>query len=131
MVKRIAMVLGALASFAALAQPGGKEVYDVYCSSCHGAQAKGDGWMARYLVRPVPALNTLSRQYGGGFPVELVRHVVDGRRQVELHGPREMPVWGYVFQAEYQQKSAPPGSDEATASERITQLIEYLKEIQE
>jgi hypothetical protein len=66
-----------------------------------------------------PALTSLARQFGGRLPEELVRHVVDGRRQVDLHGPREMPVWGREY----------AGEDLSAA--RIEALIAYLKAIQE
>jgi hypothetical protein len=29
-----------------------------------------------------------------------VMSTIDGRRQVEAHGPREMPVWGAIFEGE-------------------------------
>lgn len=115
---------------AAAAQSPGKALFDAHCAGCHGAEAKGSGRAGAQLQRNPPALNRLSRDYGGEFPVVRVREVIDGRRVVQMHGPREMPIWGYVFLADYQQPFGPPAT-EASASQRIDQLIEYLKEIQE
>jgi hypothetical protein len=113
------------------AEVPGKTLYDGYCAACHGLEGRGGGWMSQFLVRQPPMLHTLSRQHGGRFPVELVRFVIDGRRQVELHGPREMPIWGYVFQAEPGPLHGPLRPDPLIVEERIRRLIGYLKEIQE
>jgi len=109
----------------------GKQMYGGYCAGCHGADGKGNGWMAKHLSRRPSPLASLARDYGGAFPVELVRHVIDGRRQVELHGPREMPIWGFVFQEDFAQGYMRPKLDEALARQRIDALIGYLKQIQE
>jgi len=120
----------ALAATVAHAQSPGKALFDAYCAGCHGSEATGSGKAGTQLQRNPAALNTLSRAYGGRFPAELVRQVIDGRRVVQVHGPREMPVWGLVFLSDYQQPFGPPAS-ETSAAQRIDQLIEYLKEIQE
>jgi mono/diheme cytochrome c family protein len=113
------------------AEVPGKTLYDGYCAACHGLEGRGGGWMSQFLVRQPPMLYTLSRQHGGRFPVELVRFVIDGRRQVQLHGPREMPIWGNVFQAEPGPLHGPLRPDPLVVEERIGRLVEYLKEIQE
>jgi mono/diheme cytochrome c family protein len=116
---------------AAQVEVPGKTLYDGYCAACHGLKGRGEGWMSQFLVHQPPALYTLSRHYGGRFPEELVRFVIDGRRQVKLHGPREMPIWGYVFQAEPGPTFGPVRPDPVIVQERIGRLVEYLKEIQE
>lgn len=95
----------------------GRQLYEAHCGSCHGSRAGGDGWLSRYLTRTPPALNNLSRHYGGAFPAEIVRMVIDGRRQVAMHGPRGMPVWGDIF-------------DRVRAAPNIQALVDYLEQIQ-
>jgi mono/diheme cytochrome c family protein len=133
MRKAALVFLLAAASLGAQAQVDvpGRTLYNGYCAACHGLEGRGSGWMSQYLVRQSPALNALSRQYGGRFPEELVRYVIDGRRQVRLHGPRDMPIWGYVFQAEFGPPDGAPRADPIIVSERVGRLVEYLKEIQE
>lgn len=96
---------------------GGRQLYERHCASCHGPRAGGGGWMTRFLTRTPPALNTLSSHFGGKFPAEIVRSVIDGRRQVAMHGPRDMPVWGEAF-------------EKSQAAENIHALVAYLEQIQ-
>jgi mono/diheme cytochrome c family protein len=122
----------------------GGQLYEQHCGSCHGSRAGGDGWLSKYLTRTPPALNGLSKSFGGRFPAELVRSIVDGRRQVAMHGPRDMPVWGDVFRMVYSDRTVlppsasptepphfpPPHSAEAYAQQNIQSLVRYLEEIQ-
>ena len=101
--------------------PSGRQLYDEHCGSCHGSRAGGDGWLSRYLTRVPPPLNTLSRSFGGKFPAEIVRSVVDGRRQVAMHGPRDMPAWGTVFRMD---------EGERSTQAKLQALVDYLEEIQ-
>jgi mono/diheme cytochrome c family protein len=125
MVRRpTALVLGSLLMAAALSAQAqekssatGQQLYEGHCGSCHGSRAGGDGWMSRFLTRTPPALNNLSQHFGGKFPAEIVRTVVDGRRQVAMHGPRDMPVWADVF-------------DKSHAAPNIQALVDYLEQIQ-
>src|SRR5581483_11328779 len=129
----LALLLPALAANAQEASSG-RQLYEQHCASCHGSRAGGDGWLSRYLTRTPPPLNALSRSFGGKFPAEIVRSVIDGRRQVAMHGPRDMPVWGQVFTMQYKDRSAqapervspepphfasPPGGAESYAEQNI------------
>jgi hypothetical protein len=53
--------------------------------------------------------------------------VIDGRREVAEHGPRDMPVWGAVFTEELVGK--PFGVYEGVVYTRA--LADYLRSIQE
>jgi hypothetical protein len=55
--------------------------------------------------------------------------IIDGREDVALHGPRDMPIWGERF-AEAEKPGGKRAS-KAAVRERIHQLVEYLKTIQE
>jgi hypothetical protein len=64
-----------------------------------------------------------------------VYDVIDGRIQVVVHGPREMPVWGERYKRELKSRT-PRGevSDdlaELMVRARILMLTEYLYSLQE
>jgi mono/diheme cytochrome c family protein len=76
----------------------GRGFYAVYCTSCHGAQATGDGPMAGDLPVPPSDLTQLSNRYGA-FPWSRVMaqvHGYHGRNdvmpeyQTVLEGPKVM-----------------------------------------
>ncbi len=81
--------------------PAGTELYRRYCASCHGAEGRGDGPLSAALSPPPADLTTLARRNGGRFPESDVMATIDGRRLVAVHGPRDMPVWGAVFESEH------------------------------
>lgn len=100
-------------------------LFQRYCRTCHGSEAKGDGHIAQWLKVPPADLTMLSARNDGEFPLERVRAVIDGREEVRTHGRREMPVWGEVF-------LEPPGdtaAEEAVES-KVDDLIAYLRGIQ-
>jgi mono/diheme cytochrome c family protein len=79
----------------------GSILYQRHCASCHGAEGRGDGPVAPTLRTPPTDLTQLAASAGGRFDETAVMMAIDGRRLVAEHGPREMPVWGVVFQAEH------------------------------
>lgn len=102
----------------------GKLLFDVYCVSCHGAGAEGDGPLAADLRVP-PADLTRLLDKAGAFPTDRVREAIDGRFEVRSHGTREMPVWGLTFQDRSR------GNDQENEVEgRIDDLVAYLRSIQ-
>jgi mono/diheme cytochrome c family protein len=104
----------------------GEELFDRFCASCHGAEARGDGPVARSLNVAVPDLTTIAIRYGE-FPATLVRDVIDGRGiDMRAHGTREMPVWGYEFWVE-------EGGDvraQDLMREAIAKLVDYVRSVQ-
>ena len=129
------IIVATLLSGIADAQPGlfslgdfsGAEIYQRFCSSCHGESAHGDGPVAATLAVDVPDLTQLYRRYGNRFPAMELREIIDGRNIVIAHGARTMPVWGYEFWWE-------DGADveaEATARATIDKLLDYLRAIQD
>lgn len=105
----------------------GEELYRRHCASCHGVQGRGDGPLAQALRRPPSDLTRIAQRSGGAFEPSRVMMVIDGRREVVEHGPREMPVWGAVFTEELVGK--PYGVYEGIVHVRA--LTEYLRSIQE
>lgn len=125
----IAAALLAAAACATTPAPAtaGAALYQQYCASCHGAGALGDGPAAAALRVTVPDLSRISARHGGSFPAERVHEVIDGRAALPAHGSRDMPVWGYEFEA----RSAADAPGRATAQALTTQLVDYLRSIQQ
>lgn len=96
--------------------------YQVYCSSCHGAQARGDGAIAPSLNKRPADLTQLTKKNDGVFPTERVFKLIDGRSGG--HEAEDMPKWGDVF-AKASESAGPQQS-----AERITTLVKYLESLQ-
>ena len=104
----------------------GPELFDRFCASCHGSQARGDGPVAASLNVAVPDLTTISARYGE-FPATLVRDVIDGRGiDKRAHGTRTMPVWGYEFWVD----EGGDVSAQRAVREAINKLVEHLRSVQ-
>ena len=121
----VPMLSGARAADAPSGSPTlGKSVYNLYCSSCHGPQGRGDGSLAKTL-RPEPGdLTGLALANGGTFPSERVTRIIDGRDKLAGHVRGQMPVWGDAFAV------TDPDGGEASVARRIADLTAYLASIQ-
>jgi len=110
----------------------GKMQYDASCAVCHGSAGKGDGPLKSQLVSRVTDLTVLARHNGGVFPFDRVHQIIDGRREVKSHGPREMPVWGRAFstQTSIYFENYPAYDAESNARSRVLSLIEYVYRLQ-
>jgi len=93
----------------------GEEMFSVYCSSCHGWDAKGVS---------APGLTTLAKRNHGKFPTLLVKETIRGEARVAAHGPKDMPVWGVAF------RYVGSGS-RLEVDVRINNLTDYIKSLQE
>lgn len=102
----------------------GSDLFRTYCATCHGEGAKGDGPLATMLKKRPADLTVFAKNNGGTYPAELVGQIIDGRKQVDGHGGKDMPVWGDSF------KEATGGSDEAAIKARIDALVRHLETIQ-
>jgi mono/diheme cytochrome c family protein len=107
----------------------GKQDFEQNCASCHGKDGKGYG-EALYVIPGIkpPDLTQLTRNHGGVFPADQVYQSVDGRAGIPSHTRFDMPFWGTEFQQEG--KAFTPES-EAKAKERISDIVSYIKSIQE
>ena len=103
----------------------GMASYKQFCEGCHGADGKGTGKIGADLAAAPADLTQLSARYNG-FPVDSVYQAIDGRKAVEAHGTREMPVWGNIWGEE----DGEPVADEVVEM-RINELVEYIRSIQE
>jgi hypothetical protein len=105
--------------------PDGRTLYVRYCASCHGLGGRGDGPVAGGLKSVPTDLTALARH--GGFDEQRLLAVIDGVREVQIHGPREMPVWGAVFDEELE--GAPHARYTTLLRARV--LVDYLRTIQQ
>ena len=108
---------------------GGND-YETYCASCHGLSGRGDGPVAEFIALSTADLTKLSRNNGGKFPAERVAQIIDGRQDVKIHGPRDMPVWGDWFDAEAESPGLRASEREIVVQERIQALLVYLEAMQ-
>lgn len=109
--------------------PPGKGSFDRYCASCHGVDGKGDGPLANLLNQKPTDLTLLAKKNNGNFPAQRVARIIDGREEIAIHGPRDMPVWGQRFgQAE---EAAGQQTSQTAIREQIQLLLEYLEKIQQ
>jgi hypothetical protein len=69
----------------------------------------------------------------GVFPFVRLFEIIDGRLEIALHGPREMPVWGDRYKRELisEMPKDAVSNDMANvlARRRILELIEYISTV--
>lgn len=132
-MNRLAL-LALLTASPALAQevPGdpaaGAALYERYCATCHGADARGDGPMASILLIQPTDLTQLAERYGT-LPIARIVRRIDGRDPLVSHGS-PMPVWGDFFEGEDTALKAETGQPILT-SRPIVDLVAWLETVQE
>jgi mono/diheme cytochrome c family protein len=97
-----------------------KAMFDSYCASCHGKDAKGTGPAAKALVKAPADLTTIAKRNGGTFPDVKVKRFIEGADEINAHGSRDMPIWGSLFR----------DLNRDTALIRVQALNDYLKGLQ-
>jgi Cytochrome C oxidase, cbb3-type, subunit III len=107
----------------------GQQLYDKYCSSCHGKDGRGNGSVSSYLKINVPDLSLLKRNNKGIYPLAKVMTSIDGSREVRGHGDTAMPVWGEVFEREAQ-KAESAKYPILTSLLKIHVIAEYIASLQ-
>jgi len=104
----------------------GAQLYQRFCSSCHGRQGLGDGPVAPFFRLAVPDITRLAKRQGGAFPAEDVRRIIDGRTVKAPHGSRQMPVWGWELRA----ADTGEARSQEVADQMVARLVEYLRSLQ-
>ncbi|HWE48739.1 MAG TPA: cytochrome c [Bryobacteraceae bacterium] len=101
----------------------GPALYQAYCASCHGVDARGGGPMAPALKTSPSDLTRISARNGGMFPMARVSRIISGEESLPSgHGTRAMPVWGPIF--------SQVDADQDLGRMRIDNLARYLRELQ-
>jgi mono/diheme cytochrome c family protein len=110
----------------------GKYEYEAHCAVCHGLSGEGDGPYAGFLSKTIPNLTTLSKRNGGIFPVVRVYETIDGRQEIQAHGPRDMPIWGPYYSAQIGEGLYDDirVNREAFLRARVLALTEYISRLQ-
>jgi len=75
----------------------GKQMYESYCSACHGKAGKGDGPAAPALSPRPTDITQYSKKHGGAFPAKDFEDKLNGAAMAPAHGNSEMPVWGPIL----------------------------------
>jgi mono/diheme cytochrome c family protein len=129
-IRRIALLIGIVVAGIHVAAPAaaqstggasGQSTFTLYCATCHGTSAKGDGPLATMLTKRPADLTQIARRSGGTFSPEMVARIIDGRKPIRGHGGGEMPIWGDAFA-----KSADP----LPVDEKIRRLVVYIESLQ-
>ncbi len=133
MVKRhIPATISSLMLLTACATPSshdagtGARLFAADCTSCHGADARGDGIVNPYLKVAAPDLTLIAARRGGRFPSEEIYKIIDGQSSVDFYDHKHMPIWGYEFYGN-------DSDDERAhrqAGDRVDSLVSYLQTIQ-
>lgn len=125
----VALLVYGLSAMNVWAATTGKQDFEENCASCHGKDGRGNG-EALYVIPGIkpPDLTKLSSNNRGVFPAEEVYQSIDGRAGIPAHSRLDMPFWGTVFQEGG--KEFTPES-EAKAKERISNIVSYIKSIQQ
>jgi mono/diheme cytochrome c family protein len=117
----------------------GKREYESNCAVCHGPVARGDGPYMKFMAykgKGVGDLTLIAKRNGGSFPFQRVYEIIDGTQELEIHGPRGMPIWGndYAQQARdaYREENYMRGrfDPELYTRTRILALTDYLNRLQ-
>jgi mono/diheme cytochrome c family protein len=106
----------------------GAVLFQTYCATCHGTEARGDGPMQDVLSVDVPDLTRLAE--GGAFPHFDVIAKIDGRDPIVSHGGA-MPVWGDVFDGDAAAFVRTETGQPVITSEAIAALVAWLEGVQE
>lgn len=103
----------------------GKADYEWQCDACHGPGGKGDGPMAKMLVKPPTDLTAIARANGGIFPFWRVYRIVAGKTDVPGHETFQMPDFWKRFRGQETEFGLLP------PHVRVLELTHYLESIQE
>jgi mono/diheme cytochrome c family protein len=102
----------------------GKDDYQVLCAACHGPGGKGDGPMAKLLVKPPSDLTGIAARSAGTFPFWRIFDIVSGNAGVTGHDTFQMPQFWSRMRADEGRLGF------AEAHVRVLLLTHYLESVQ-
>jgi len=101
----------------------GRQLYQSYCTGCHGPEGKGDGVLAKSLHKRPPNLTELlAKNPDGRFQPEPVFKAIEGNGRP---ASSDMPAWRDTFG----KMRETTGSEDVSA--KISALVDYLESIQQ
>jgi mono/diheme cytochrome c family protein len=103
----------------------GKSDFEWQCSSCHGPDGKGDGPMAKMLIKPPANLTVIAKANGGVFPFWRVYQTIAGKAPVPGHETFQMPDFWKRFRGDEKEWGFLP------PHVRILELTHYIESVQE
>jgi mono/diheme cytochrome c family protein len=101
----------------------GANLFQAYCATCHGKDAKSNGPAAASLKNQPPDLTRIGQRNGGKFPIDRVQKIIAGDDGIPAHGSRAMPIWGPIF--------SQIAWDQDLGRVRIYNLAKYLESLQQ
>jgi mono/diheme cytochrome c family protein len=103
----------------------GKSDFEWQCSSCHGPDGKGDGPMAKMLIKPPANLTVIAKANGGVFPFWRVYRIISGKTSVPGHQSFQMPDFWKRFRGDEKEWGFLP------PHVRVLELTHYIESLQE
>jgi mono/diheme cytochrome c family protein len=102
----------------------GKDDFQWQCVSCHGESGKGDGPMAKILVKSPADLTAIAKANGGAFPFWRVYRIIAGKTAVAGHETFQMPEFWKRFRGEEREFGFLP------PHVRVLELTHYIEALQ-
>lgn len=103
----------------------GKSDFEWQCTTCHGDSGKGDGPMAKMLLKPPADLTLIAKNNGGVFPFWRVYNIIAGKDTVPGHETFQMPDFWKRYRGEEKEWGFLP------PHVRILELTHYVQSLQE
>lgn len=125
----LTLALGLAAPAPAQDAGRGAELFRLYCATCHGVTARGNGPMADLLRVPPADLTGLAAGNAGAFPTFRVVAQIDGRDPLRAHGG-EMPVFGDAFEGGRDVALRSEAGQPILTSPSIADLVAWLRGVQ-
>jgi mono/diheme cytochrome c family protein len=79
----------------AAASKSAQQLFQSFCSGCHGADGRGAGPLDPSVSGQAPDLTLIAAHSGGLFPRERVFRTIDGQFDSPSPNAHHMPIWGY------------------------------------
>ncbi len=102
----------------------GKDDFEWHCSACHGTKGKGNGPMAKILIKAPADLTAIAKNHDGSFPFWRVYRIIAGKTAVPGHETFQMPDFWRRFSGDEKAFGLLP------AHVRILMLTHYVETIQ-
>lgn len=106
----------------------GKALFMKNCAVCHGENAKGEGPMARSMVKAPKDLTLISVRHGDKFPKAKIMSIIDGYAKAELTAPG-MPEFGDLLKGDNVPFDSGDGVQVPTPR-KLVALLEYIETLQ-